>query len=100
MRCTSLSWTAQLPDGPAQFSLRPENIRLASGETKSAGVIRVRGRVLQQAFHGATELVRVECAEQLILTVRIPGGSATLDTVELEFSPPDAVPVRDSPERI
>ena len=26
--CSSLSWAVQLPDGPALFSLRPENIRV------------------------------------------------------------------------
>src|SRR6201987_2246579 len=30
VRCSSLSWTIQLPDGPALFSLRPENIDVAA----------------------------------------------------------------------
>jgi spermidine/putrescine ABC transporter ATP-binding subunit len=99
-RCAGLSWSAQVPDGPVQFSLRPENIRLVTGKTESPGGVRVRGRVKQQAFHGATELLRVECADGLTLTVRTPGGGATLDIVELEFSAADAVPVRESAERI
>ncbi|MGA7908352.1 MAG: ABC transporter ATP-binding protein, partial [Candidatus Sulfotelmatobacter sp.] len=28
VRCSSLSWTAAIPDGPALFSLRPEHIRV------------------------------------------------------------------------
>src|SRR5580765_7257922 len=54
VRCGVLSWTALLPDGPALFSLRPEHIRLVGTR---GGNVHVRGRVLQQAFHGATELI-------------------------------------------
>jgi ABC-type Fe3+/spermidine/putrescine transport system ATPase subunit len=97
LRCGTMTWPAPLPDGPALLSLRPENIRLATGAV--AGV-RIRGKVLHQAFHGATELIRVECADGLVLVVRTPGGAQLLDAVELEFSPADAVPVRESPERI
>src|SRR5579862_1320824 len=93
-RCGPLSWPVSLPDGPTLFSLRPEHIRLA-GETTSAGV---RGQVVQQAFHGATELLRVECADGFVLVVRTPAGEIA-SQVQLEFSPADAVPVRESPER-
>src|ERR1700691_1466028 len=48
VRCSVLSWPAMLPDGPAIFSLRPKNIRLATG-TARAGSVLVRGKVLQQA---------------------------------------------------
>jgi ABC-type Fe3+/spermidine/putrescine transport system ATPase subunit len=100
MRSGPLTWPAALPDGPALFSLRPENIRLVSGSAAEPGRVRVRGRVLTQAFHGATELIRVECAGGLVLVVRTPGSGTGLDEVELEFSPADAVLVRESPERI
>jgi ABC-type Fe3+/spermidine/putrescine transport system ATPase subunit len=95
VRCGELSWQASLPDGPALFSLRPEHIRLGPG----ASNVRVRGRVLQQAFHGATELIRVECADGLVLVVRTTSGSGTLNEVELGFSASNAVLVRESPER-
>ncbi len=97
-RCGSLSWEASLPNGPALFSLRPEHVRLA-GAAGTARVARVRGRVLHQAFHGATELIRVECAGGLVLVARTASGSGSQTEVELEFSPADAVAVRDSPER-
>lgn len=100
VRCASLSWAARLPDGPALFSLRPENIRMVTEQKESPGSVRIRGRVLQQAFHGATELIRVECSDGLMLTARTPGSGATLNAVELEFSPADAIPVRESPERM
>lgn len=97
--CGSLSWRSTLPDGPALFSLRPENIRIKSETTTASGDVHLRGKVRQQAFHGATELIRVECGSELILTVRTPASVAALDEVELEFSSDDAVPVRESPER-
>ncbi len=96
VRCGALSWTASLPDGPALFSLRPEHIRLAG--SGSSGTAPIRGRVVQQAFHGATELIRVDCGG-LVLVVRTASSSGALNEVELEFSVSDAVVVRESPER-
>jgi ABC-type Fe3+/spermidine/putrescine transport system ATPase subunit len=96
-RCGSLSWPATLADGPALFSLRPEHVRLAVGSVSAA--VRIRGRVLHQAFHGATELIRVECADGLVLVARTASGSGAQTEVELEFSPDDAVAVQESPER-
>jgi spermidine/putrescine transport system ATP-binding protein len=95
----SLAWPASLPDGPALFSLRPEHVRLAGTGAPSDAVVRVRGRVLHQAFHGATELSRVECGDGLVLVVRTPSGGGLHQDVELEFSAADAVLVRESPER-
>jgi ABC-type Fe3+/spermidine/putrescine transport system ATPase subunit len=100
VRCGSLTWPANLPDGVALFSLRPENIRVAVSNAALAGGVSVHGKVLQQAFHGATELLRVECKDGLVLAVRTPASADALDNVELEFSPDDAVLVRESPERI
>ncbi len=98
VRCGSLAWPASLPDGPALFSLRPEHIRLAG--TSENSVVRVRGRVIHRAFHGATELIRVECADGLVLVARTASGGVAQNEVELEFSTADAVLVRESPERI
>jgi ABC-type Fe3+/spermidine/putrescine transport system ATPase subunit len=99
-RTSSLAWTTDHPDGPALFSLRPEHLRLVvPGSTLLAGAVRIRGKVLQQAFHGATELIRVQSSDGLVLVARTPSGSGTESEVELEFSFTDAVPVRESPER-
>jgi len=105
VRSASLTWPADLPDGPALFSLRPENLRLATtnsvpANSPSPGTVRVRGEVLQQAFHGATELIRVACGDGLVLVVRTATSAGALKDVQLEFSPADAIPVRESPERI
>jgi putative spermidine/putrescine transport system ATP-binding protein len=96
-RCHSLSWRTGLRDGPGLFSLRPENIRLAAG-TAASSTVRFRGKVLQQAFHGATELLQVESAGGLTLSVRTASRENWHDEIELEFSAADAVPVRESPE--
>jgi ABC-type Fe3+/spermidine/putrescine transport system ATPase subunit len=97
-RCGSLVWPVSSPDGPTLFSLRPEQIRLA-GAGGQQGLVRVRGRVVHQAFHGATELIRVECADGLVLVVRTASGSTLQSEVELEFPAADAILVRESPER-
>jgi hypothetical protein len=85
-----------VPDGPALFSLRPEHLHLSSG---TPAAVRLKGKVLTQAFHGATDLIRVECADGLVLSLRTASGGIKEDNVELEFSPTDAIPVRESPER-
>jgi ABC-type Fe3+/spermidine/putrescine transport system ATPase subunit len=100
VHCGPLVWSAALRDGPALFSLRPENVRLAAGNAATTGSVRIRGKVRHQAFHGATELIRVECGDGLVLVVRTPGSSGALDEVELEFSSADAILVRESLERI
>ncbi|MGA7764614.1 MAG: ABC transporter ATP-binding protein [Candidatus Sulfotelmatobacter sp.] len=99
VRCASLAWPASLPDGPALFSLRPEHVRVAGAGGSGDDAVHVRGRVLHQAFHGATELIRVECADGLVLVARTASGVGVQSEVELEFSPGDAVLVRESAER-
>jgi ABC-type Fe3+/spermidine/putrescine transport system ATPase subunit len=95
-----LSWPTSLPGGPAVFSVRPENIRLVTRESLASDGIRIRGRIMQQAFHGATELIRVDCGGGLIFTVRTSSSTSLPNEVALEFSPADAIPVRESAERI
>lgn len=97
VKCGPLSWSASLPDGPMLFSLRPEHVRLAG---KVHGTVRIRGTVVHEAFHGATELIRAQCAGGLMLTARRAADQTAPREVELEFSPDDAVVVRESPERI
>ena len=92
-RCHSLSWRTGLRDGPGLFSLRPENIKLADA-AGSGATVRFRGTILRQAFHGATELIQVECADGLVLSVRTASRENWNGEVDLEFSPSDAVPVR------
>jgi ABC-type Fe3+/spermidine/putrescine transport system ATPase subunit len=101
-RSIGLSWRTSLPEGPALLSLRPENIRQCSGLLKSPtdGAVTFRGKVKQKAFHGATELLRVECADGLTLSVRTAGQIELHAEVEWEFQAEDAVPIRESQERL
>jgi ABC-type Fe3+/spermidine/putrescine transport system ATPase subunit len=87
------SWPVATPDGSALFSLRPECIRPARD---AQNTIRFRARVLDHVFHGASELVRVETADSQLLTVRTSQRGTLRGEVELEFSPEDAVRVRES----
>ncbi len=97
-RSRALTWKVALPDGPALFSLRPENIRCA-GNSPSAtdnSAVRFQAAVRRHAFHGATEFLQVECADGLELSLRTGSGRDYQGTLDLEFSPADAVPVRES----
>jgi ABC-type Fe3+/spermidine/putrescine transport system ATPase subunit len=101
VRCNSLSWEIELPDGPALFSLRPENIRLVTStpESSDMNVVRFRGKVQNQAFHGATELLQVVCDDGPNVSVRTATCENRQGDLHLEFSPVDAVPVRHFSER-
>ncbi len=89
----ALSWPTHTEEGKALFSLRPECIRPAH-DTQNA--TRFRARVLDHAFHGASELVRVETVDGQVLTVRTSQRGSLRGDVGLGFSPDDAVPVRES----
>lgn len=93
-----LSWRTSHSDGLALFSLRPEHLRLAKTSGNETGA-RFMARVLSQAFHGATQLVRLECSDAQILVMRTTGAAAHDEMIEVEFTAADAVPVRESPER-
>ena len=92
----TLTWPTSSPDGQGLFSLRPESIRIATG---SSDAVRFAARIRDQAFHGANELWRVECADGQILTLRTSSRPFVDGQVELEFNPADAVRVRSSEER-
>jgi len=93
--CGSLLWpTTAAPQVAALFSLRPECIHLASGAAASNATVRFRAKLRDQAFHGATELLRVETDSGLILTIRISTRDLPKDALQFEFAPADAIPVR------
>ena len=99
--CHRLSWPVVAPDGPRLFSLRPENIRFVkpgeSGPDRNA--VPVRGTITQQAFHGATAILQIDCRDGLSLAVRAPAREDLAGEVELEFVASDAVPIPDSDEK-
>jgi spermidine/putrescine transport system ATP-binding protein len=94
-RCHALTWPTDAGEGTRQFSLRPENIRLATG---ASGCARFRATVLDKAFHGATELLRVDCGGGQIITVRAASSDLHRGEVEFEFTPSHAVEVEPSAE--
>ena len=98
-RCGSLSWPTNTPDGKALFSLRPENLRFASAAPQTADTVRLRGKIGNSAFHGATELLQIIAEDGLALSMRSASREARPGVVEVEFSAADAVPVRESEER-
>jgi spermidine/putrescine transport system ATP-binding protein len=97
-KCNSLSWPVALPNGLALFSLRPENIREAGHNAPGVDAVRFRAQLRNQAFHGATELLQVESADGLELSVRAAAREKWQGELDFEFSASDAVPVRDSGE--
>jgi ABC-type Fe3+/spermidine/putrescine transport system ATPase subunit len=100
VRCGSLEWSAELPNGPALFSLRPENIQVVSAdESLLTSVVRFRGAVCDSAFHGSTDLLKVECADGLQLTVRTATREHWNRELSLEFFSESAIPVIDSQEK-
>jgi spermidine/putrescine ABC transporter ATP-binding subunit len=96
--CGMLSWAAAVPNGPGLFSLRPECIRIAGSGAPNAS--RFSARVRDQAFHGASELFRIECTDGRMLTVRGSSRDMHEGMLEFEFSASDAVPVKASEERV
>ncbi len=99
VRCGSLSWHAQLPDGRALFSLRPENIALAGSAPNHGDLVRFRGKVRHQAFHGASEFLQIECSDGLMVSVQTAGRADWRGEVEFELRAADAVAVRESTQR-
>ncbi len=96
----ALQWPTSQPDGAALFSLRPECIRpvaaASTGPSENAATVRFRAKLRDQAFHGATDLLRVEADGGLVLTIRtasrdLPNPDASL---EFEFNAADVIPVR------
>ncbi len=99
-RCHGLEFPTAAATGAAVFSLRPEHIRLADSSAPAGNqAVRFAARILTQSFHGATDLLQVECAEDLRLTLRVPSQGALSGQREFEFSAGDAIPVRDSEEK-
>jgi ABC-type Fe3+/spermidine/putrescine transport system ATPase subunit len=97
--CGTMQWPTSLPDGAALFSLRPECIRPAGASPTGNATIRFRAKLRDQAFHGATDLLRVESDDGMILTIRtasrdLSAGPLSAGPLEFEFSPADAIPVR------
>ncbi len=101
---SGMSWRvagASSESGAATFSLRPESIRLlgqfAPGvRAADSGPVRFRARIKTQTFGGATDLLEVSLSDNSSLRVRIPSSGNLQGEAEFEFTPADAVSVRES----
>jgi spermidine/putrescine transport system ATP-binding protein len=93
-RCGPLQWPAQTPSGPGIFSLRPEAIHLASDAASAPGIVRFRASLQQQFFSGASELLEVNCAGQL-LRVRVSAHGPLSGEQDFVFSATDAIRVQE-----
>jgi ABC-type Fe3+/spermidine/putrescine transport system ATPase subunit len=95
----AIQWRTDTSSGKAAYSLRPECIRLvpagAGGPAHGAAIARFRGRVRNQSFGGATDLVEVDCGNSCVVRVRIPNPGVLSGEHEFEFNANDATLVRD-----
>jgi len=93
-----MAWPSAGPSGAATFSLRPEAIRLSSapqGARPAGGTAHFHGRVQNQTFGGAMDLVEIDCGNSHILRARIPSPGPLVGQQEFEFAASDAVRVRE-----
>ncbi|HKS81615.1 MAG TPA: ABC transporter ATP-binding protein [Candidatus Acidoferrales bacterium] len=101
-RSGAIEWPASGETGKATFSLRPEAIRIAGSASASASsanrgpAVRFRGRILNQTFGGASDLIEIDCGNSQILRARIATPGLLPGELELEFSAADAVRVAQS----
>jgi ABC-type Fe3+/spermidine/putrescine transport system ATPase subunit len=93
--CGALRWPTQSGSGAAVFSLRPEAIRLASGDATLPGSVRFRATLQQQFYGGASELLEVNCDGGQLLRIRIPACGPLFGEHEFVFSAVDAIRVRE-----
>lgn len=97
VRCGCLRWASQEPDGPAIYSLRPEDIRLADqAKVAAPRSVRFRGRIERTMFHGSSELLEVVDADGRTLLVECAGSRDLRGDVLFEFSIADAVRVTET----
>ena len=102
-RAGPLCWpTKTSPTGRALFSIRPECIRLAAPEplhSSDGTTVRFRGRIQNQTFGGATDLLSISYSDTQTLRARVPSCGILEGAADFEFRSTDAVPVRDAEER-
>jgi spermidine/putrescine transport system ATP-binding protein len=95
----SIVWRTFDPAGSATYSLRPECIRLVE---ESTGILpldistaRFRGRVRNQSFGGAMDLIEIDCGHAQAIRARISNPGVLSGEREFEFAATDAVRVRE-----
>ena len=93
-----IAWPSPGPSGAATFSLRPESIRLASLSypvAPAGAVAHFHGRVQNQTFGGAMDLLEIDCGNSHTIRARVPSPGPLAGQQEFEFAASDAVRVRE-----
>ena len=92
-------WRTFGSGGTETYSLRPECIRLVSDSvglpSADATTSRFRGRIRNQSFGGAMDLLEIECGANQIIRARIANPGILNGDREFEFAANDAVRVRE-----
>jgi spermidine/putrescine transport system ATP-binding protein len=97
----SIVWRTFGATGTGTYSLRPECIRLVaeseSAEMPPADVTtaRFRGRIRNQSFGGAMDLIEIDCGASRTIRARIASPGILTGEREFEFTANDAVRVRE-----
>ena len=98
-RAGSIVWRTIGAAGTATYSLRPECIRLVaeSGGVPFADVTTAcfRGRIRNQAFGGAMDLIEIDCGGAHTIRARVASPGILTGEKEFEFTANDAVRVRE-----
>jgi spermidine/putrescine transport system ATP-binding protein len=98
-RAGAIAWRTSDTSGKATYSLRPECIRMVSESAGTpfadAGTARFRGRVRNQAFGGAMDLVEIDYGGTQNIRARVANPGILTGEREFEFAANDAVRVRE-----
>jgi spermidine/putrescine transport system ATP-binding protein len=93
--CGVLRWPLEEEDGTVVFSLRPETIRLSPDGKRQTHEVKFCGRIRQQIYGGASELLEVDCGADQLLRVRLPACGPLTGEHDFVFSIGDAIRVQD-----
>jgi spermidine/putrescine transport system ATP-binding protein len=97
----SIVWHTSGAPGKETYSLRPECIRLVTDSARTPSAhpdvpgARFRGRVRNQAFGGAMDLIEIDCGDATTIRARIANPGILTGEHEFEFAANDAVRVRE-----
>jgi ABC-type Fe3+/spermidine/putrescine transport system ATPase subunit len=93
MRVGPFVWAATTVSRSELFSLRPEHIKVAADGAKSEDALRFGATVLRRVFTGSSELLEVQCEQDLRLLVRIPNGTVCHERMAFEIPLRHLVPL-------
>jgi ABC-type Fe3+/spermidine/putrescine transport system ATPase subunit len=95
----AIAWRTFEPSGKAVYSLRPECIRLVPStfaqSATDVSVARFRGRIRNQTFGGAMDLLELDCGDSQTIRARIAAPGPLGGEQHFEFFAADAIRVRE-----